>query len=65
MFPRKVTSWALSGTQVHFKCSVDSRNKVVDLRSLEKRHVPAEVLEGVAWTTLLYMAKPKRKFLRV
>jgi len=26
--------------------SVDSRNRVVDLRSLEKRHVPAEVLEG-------------------
>ena len=30
--------------------SVDSLNRSVDLRSLEKRNVPAEVLEGVPWT---------------
>jgi hypothetical protein len=40
--------------------SVDSRNGVVDLRSLEKRHVPAEVLEGVPWTLLLYLPQPKK-----
>jgi hypothetical protein len=39
--------------------SVDSRSRVVDLRSFEKRHVPAEVLEGVPWTRLLFLQAPE------
>jgi hypothetical protein len=39
--------------------SVDSRNRRVDLRSLEKRNVPAEVLEGVSWTALVYLPPEK------
>jgi hypothetical protein len=52
---------ALGHTGTFQVFSVDSGNKVVDLRALEKRHVPAEVLEGVPWTTLLYMPELKRK----
>jgi hypothetical protein len=34
---------------------VDPGNRVVDLRSLEKRNVPSRLLEGVPWTTLLQL----------
>src|SRR5438874_3995807 len=38
---------ALGHTGTFQVLSVDLRNRSVDLRSLEKRNVPAEVLEGV------------------
>jgi hypothetical protein len=44
---------ALGHTGTFEVVSVDSQNRVVDLRSLEKRNVPAEVLEGVPWNTLV------------
>jgi hypothetical protein len=52
---------ALGHTGTFQVLSVDSRNKVVDLRSLEKRHVPAEVLEGVRWDNALVHARAEEK----
>jgi hypothetical protein len=39
--------------------NVDPRNRRVDLRSLEKRNVPAETLEGVPWNALVYLPPEK------
>jgi hypothetical protein len=50
---------ALGHTGTFQVLSVDLRNRSVDLRSLEKRNVPAEVLEGVPWTTLVYLPPGK------
>jgi len=59
--PKKDNVVAVLGHKGTFQVlSVDSRNRVVDLRSLEKRHVPAEELEGVPWTSLLYLPQPKK-----
>jgi len=58
--PKKDNVVAVLGHKGTFQVlSVDSRNRVVDLRSLEKRRLPAEVLEGVPWTSLLYLPQPK------
>jgi hypothetical protein len=46
---------ALGHTGTFQALSVDLRNRSVDLRSLEKRNEPAEVLEGVPWSTLVYL----------
>jgi hypothetical protein len=53
---------ALGHTGTFEVLSVDSRNKTADLRSLEKRNVPAEVLEGVAWSALVYLPQEKSSF---
>src|SRR5439155_7624033 len=59
--PKKDNVVAVLGHKGTFQVlSVDSRNRVVDLRSLEKRRLPAEVLEGVHWTSLLYLPQPKK-----
>ncbi|MBV9341396.1 MAG: hypothetical protein JO159_10985 [Acidobacteria bacterium] len=39
--------------------SVNSRNASVDLRSVERRNLPREVLEGVPWDALLYLPPDK------
>jgi hypothetical protein len=59
--PKKDNVVAVLGHKGTFQVlSVDSRNRVVDLRSLEKKRLPAEVLEGVPWTSLLYLPQPKK-----
>jgi len=50
---------ALGHTGTFEVLSVDLGHRSVDLRSLEKRNVPAEVLEGVPWTALLYSPREK------
>ena len=50
---------ALGHTGTFQVLSVDLRNRSVDLRSLEKRNVPAEMLEGVPWSTLVYLPPGK------
>jgi hypothetical protein len=39
--------------------NVNAGNRSVDLRSLEKRNVPAETLEGVPWNALVYLPPEK------
>jgi len=50
---------ALGHTGTFQVLSVDLRHRSVDLRSLEKRNVPAEVLEGVSWAALVYLPREK------
>jgi len=50
---------ALGHTGTFQVLSVDLRNRSVDVRSLEKRNVPAEVLQGVAWTALVHLPPEK------
>jgi hypothetical protein len=45
--------------------SVDSRNRIVDLRSLEKGHVPAEVFGGGSLDIALVSATTKEIFEQV
>ena len=51
---------ALGHTGTFQVLSVDLRNRSVDLRSLEKRNVPAEVLEGSLEHTCVLAPKKKR-----